>query len=98
MANNRIELHNVSKSFGEVDALIDINFVLGENEVVGLVELLQLGEPTAGGDDPSTDEEPGDGVRGEDVPVRPHALSAEIATGRLRRDLEGAQEQERGEG
>ena len=37
MANNRIELRNVSKSFGEVDALTDINFVLGENEVVGLV-------------------------------------------------------------
>lgn len=37
MANNRIELRNVSKSFGEVDALTDINFVLGANEVVGLV-------------------------------------------------------------
>jgi len=34
---NRIELKNVSKSFGDVDALIDINFILGENEVVGLL-------------------------------------------------------------
>ena len=34
---NRVELRNVSKSFGEVQALQDINFALGENEVVGLL-------------------------------------------------------------
>lgn len=35
--DNRLELRNVSKSFGEVKALQDINFTLGENEVVGLL-------------------------------------------------------------
>ena len=34
---HRVELKNVSKSFGEVNALKDVNFVLGENEVVGLL-------------------------------------------------------------
>ncbi len=33
----RLELKNVSKSFGEVRALRDINFQLGQNEVVGLL-------------------------------------------------------------
>jgi ABC-type sugar transport system, ATPase component len=33
----RLELKNVSKSFGEVQALEDINFHLGQNEVVGLL-------------------------------------------------------------
>src|SRR5512136_2464077 len=33
----RLELRNVSKSFGEVKALEDINFHLGRNEVVGLL-------------------------------------------------------------
>jgi simple sugar transport system ATP-binding protein len=33
----RLELKNVSKSFGEVQALRDINFQLGQNEVVGLL-------------------------------------------------------------
>jgi len=33
----RLELKNVSKSFGEVQALKDINFQLGQNEVVGLL-------------------------------------------------------------
>jgi simple sugar transport system ATP-binding protein len=33
----RLELKDVSKSFGEVKALQDINFKLGENEVVGLL-------------------------------------------------------------
>jgi simple sugar transport system ATP-binding protein len=33
----RLELRNVSKSFGEVQALEDINFQLGQNEVVGLL-------------------------------------------------------------
>jgi simple sugar transport system ATP-binding protein len=33
----RLELKNVSKSFGEVQALEDINFQLGRNEVVGLL-------------------------------------------------------------
>jgi simple sugar transport system ATP-binding protein len=33
----RLELINVSKSFGEVHALRDVNFVLGQNEVVGLL-------------------------------------------------------------
>ena len=33
----RLELKNVSKSFGKVKALQDINFQLGQNEVVGLL-------------------------------------------------------------
>ena len=33
----RLELKNVSKSFGEVQALEDINFQLGQNEIVGLL-------------------------------------------------------------
>ncbi|RPI86585.1 MAG: sugar ABC transporter ATP-binding protein [Chloroflexi bacterium] len=33
----RLELRNVSKSFGEVKALEDINFQLGSNEIVGLL-------------------------------------------------------------
>lgn len=33
----RLELKNVSKSFGEVRALEDINFQLGQNEIVGLL-------------------------------------------------------------
>lgn len=33
----RLELRNVSKSFGEVQALKDIDFQLGQNEVVGLL-------------------------------------------------------------
>jgi simple sugar transport system ATP-binding protein len=35
--DNRLELRNVSKSFGEVRALENIDFQLGENEVVGLL-------------------------------------------------------------
>lgn len=35
--DNRLELRNVSKSFGEVQALRDINFQLGRNEIVGLL-------------------------------------------------------------
>lgn len=34
---NRVELREVSKSFGDVQALQDVDFVLGENEVVGLL-------------------------------------------------------------
>jgi simple sugar transport system ATP-binding protein len=37
MAEYRLELKQVSKSFGEVQALQDINFKLGQNEVVGLL-------------------------------------------------------------
>jgi simple sugar transport system ATP-binding protein len=37
MEEYRLELRNVSKSFGEVRALEDINFKLGSNEVVGLL-------------------------------------------------------------
>jgi simple sugar transport system ATP-binding protein len=33
----RLELRNVSKSFGEVQALENVNFQLGQNEVVGLL-------------------------------------------------------------
>ena len=33
----RLELRNVSKSFGEVQALSDVNFELGRNEIVGLL-------------------------------------------------------------
>jgi len=35
--NHRLELKNVSKSFGEVQALTKINFHLGRNEIVGLL-------------------------------------------------------------
>lgn len=34
---NRVELRKVSKSFGDVQALEDVDFILGENEVVGLL-------------------------------------------------------------
>jgi simple sugar transport system ATP-binding protein len=34
---NRVELRQVSKSFGEVQALREVDFILGENEVVGLL-------------------------------------------------------------
>ena len=37
MAEYRLELRNVTKKFGEVRALEDINFQLGRNEVVGLL-------------------------------------------------------------
>lgn len=37
MEEYRLELKHVSKSFGEVQALEDINFHLGRNEVVGLL-------------------------------------------------------------
>lgn len=37
MEEYRLELKNVSKSFGEVKALENINFHLGRNEVVGLL-------------------------------------------------------------
>src|SRR5574342_337407 len=33
----RLELRNMSKSFGEVQALTNINFQLGRNEIVGLL-------------------------------------------------------------
>lgn len=36
-ADYRLELRDVSKSFGEVEALHDVNFKLGRNEVVGLL-------------------------------------------------------------
>lgn len=37
MEDYRLELRNVSKYFGEVKALEDINFQLGRNEIVGLL-------------------------------------------------------------
>src|SRR5512146_253145 len=37
MEDYRLELKNVSKSFGEVHALENINFHLGRNEIVGLL-------------------------------------------------------------
>ena len=37
MEEYRLELRNVSKYFGEVKALEDINFQLGQNEIVGLL-------------------------------------------------------------
>lgn len=37
MEDYRLELKNVSKSFGEVQALENVNFHLGRNEIVGLL-------------------------------------------------------------
>jgi simple sugar transport system ATP-binding protein len=37
MEDYRLELRNVTKKFGEVHALEDVNFQLGRNEVVGLL-------------------------------------------------------------
>ncbi len=37
MEQYRLELRNVSKSFGEVHALENVNFRLGQNEIVGLL-------------------------------------------------------------
>ena len=37
MEEYRLELRNVSKSFGEVQSLENINFHLGQNEIVGLL-------------------------------------------------------------
>ncbi len=37
MEQYRLELRNVSKNFGEVQALENIDFQLGQNEVVGLL-------------------------------------------------------------
>lgn len=38
MANEyRLEMRNISKSFGEVNSLRDVNFKVGRNEVVGLL-------------------------------------------------------------
>src|SRR5512143_1520133 len=37
MEEYRLELKNVSKSFGEVHALENVNFHLGSNEIVGLL-------------------------------------------------------------
>jgi simple sugar transport system ATP-binding protein len=34
---NRLEMRNISKSFGEVEALRNVDFHLGQNEVVGLL-------------------------------------------------------------
>jgi simple sugar transport system ATP-binding protein len=35
--DTRLEMHNISKSFGEVQSLRNIDFTVGQNEVVGLV-------------------------------------------------------------
>ena len=34
---NLLQLKNVSKTFGEVAALHDVNFEVGDNEIVGLL-------------------------------------------------------------
>jgi simple sugar transport system ATP-binding protein len=36
-ADHRLELKNISKSFGEVKSLRNVDFYLGRNEVVGLL-------------------------------------------------------------
>ena len=43
--DNRLELRHVSKSFGEVEALRDISFELGRNEIVGLLGTTVRGNP-----------------------------------------------------
>ena len=37
MGENLLEMHNVSKSFGDVAAVHSINFRVGRNEIVGLL-------------------------------------------------------------
>ena len=44
----RIELKDISKYFGEVRALHDVNFELGQNEVVGLLGDNGAGKSTEG--------------------------------------------------
>jgi ABC-type polysaccharide/polyol phosphate transport system ATPase subunit len=45
MEEYRLELRNVSKSFGEVQALENINFCLGRNEIVGLLGIMAPENP-----------------------------------------------------
>lgn len=35
--DNRLELRHISKSFGEVQSLLDVDFHVGDNEIVGLL-------------------------------------------------------------
>ena len=44
MENYRLELRKVSKYFGEVRALENINFQLGQNEIVGLFKFGDLAD------------------------------------------------------
>ncbi|MCO6450558.1 MAG: sugar ABC transporter ATP-binding protein [Caldilineales bacterium] len=70
----RLELRNVSKSFGEVNSLRDISFHLGQNEVVGLVGDNGAGKSTlikiiTGYHQPSEGEMYFDGVKVDDLSV-----------------------------
>ena len=37
--NNLLQLKNINKTFGEVAAVHDVNLTIGDNEIVGLLQL-----------------------------------------------------------
>lgn len=80
----RIELRNVSKNFGEVQSLRDVDFKLGQNEVVGLLGDNGAGKSTlikilTGYHQPTTGELYIDGKRYDSLSV-PMARSLGIET------------------